>query len=277
MLLLNFKNIIYQLFIIPLLLLITSCSSVPTTKMSHQQSGEISYYFRPGNGPTIVFQSGLGDNKSVWSDVLHALPLTTPVFAYDRPGYGDSPGVNGARDACTISEELHNLLKSEKIPPPYVIVGHSLGGLYAYCFAERYPFEVSGLVLIDPTHPKHWQQMQTLAPIQSTLIKILRVTSFSRAARQEFDGQETCLENLENKAPLNTPTKLLFSGKFSFLEKGAFESMIRELRAQWAQKFIDSSQQEVTTSGHYIQNETPEIVAQSIQKLVEKENRKPVK
>ena len=66
-----------------------------------------------GNGstpPTVVFQSGLGDGMSVWASVIQLLSATLSSFAYDRPGYGGSSPKAGRRDACTISQELHEVL-----------------------------------------------------------------------------------------------------------------------------------------------------------------------
>ncbi|MBK7417536.1 MAG: alpha/beta hydrolase [Dechloromonas sp.] len=61
------------------------------------------------------------------------------MFAYDRPGYGSNPASNTPRDPCTIATELRDQLRSAGLPPPYVLVGHSLGGLYQYVFARLYP------------------------------------------------------------------------------------------------------------------------------------------
>src|SRR5574343_1205197 len=114
--------------------------------------------------PTVVLQAGLGDGQSAWRPVLPALQQLGPVFAYDRPGYGSAASVDGARDPCTIARELHALLQQQQVAPPYLLVGHSIGGLYQYVYARLYPQEVAGMVLLDPTHTEHWASMQQQVP-----------------------------------------------------------------------------------------------------------------
>ncbi|CAM2066063.1 Class A beta-lactamase-related serine hydrolase [Sulfidibacter corallicola] len=102
-----------------------------------------------GAGPTVVFESGLGGTMQSWSPVLRQIGASAPVFAYNRAGYGQSTFAGGTRDAATIVGELRALLRANGHQPPYILVGHSLGGLYMQYFAKAYPEEVAGLVLVD--------------------------------------------------------------------------------------------------------------------------------
>jgi pimeloyl-ACP methyl ester carboxylesterase len=105
---------------------------------------------------TIVLLSGLGDTLDVWRQVQPAMAANCArTFAYTRAGYDGSSPASGPRDAATIVAELRAELQRRLISPPYVVVGHSLGGLYAQYFARQFPSEVSGLLLIDSTH---WHQ-----------------------------------------------------------------------------------------------------------------------
>jgi glucans biosynthesis protein C len=111
---------------------------------------------RSGQGtPAVVFQSGLGDGPDVWRTVLPRVQAVTTAVALQRPGYGGSALPPGSRDACTIAAEQRAALQTAGIAPPYVLVGHSLGGLYQYVYARLYPHDVAALVLVDPTHPEH--------------------------------------------------------------------------------------------------------------------------
>ncbi|NJO14486.1 MAG: alpha/beta hydrolase [Thioploca sp.] len=232
-------------------------------------STTISYFMREGQKPTVVFQSGLGDGKSVWKKVIDHMPDTISIFVYDRPGYGDSPNTSDPRDPCTISHELHSLLNAVRIPPPYVLVGHSLGGLDIFCYAQIFPKEVAGLVLLDPTHPSHWMRMKNDAPAQAALIKSLRLIAFTKAMRQEFDDQEGCLDKLDMVNPLAIPTSFLFSGQFKLEEKGPFEQMVRDLRKQWLLFFTNAQSAEISDSGHYLQQDAPDTVVHAIQGIIE--------
>jgi pimeloyl-ACP methyl ester carboxylesterase len=108
---------------------------------------------RSGNGsPAVVFLAGGG---TVGLDYLNvqqrAAKLTTSVI-YDRAGTGWSDPVDLPRTSAEVIDELRALLRHADVPAPYVLVGHSLGGLYARHYAQQYPGEVSGLVLLDPAH-----------------------------------------------------------------------------------------------------------------------------
>jgi pimeloyl-ACP methyl ester carboxylesterase len=113
-------------------------------------------FMRYGSGrPTVVFlQGGLGGGPGLnaWAPWLPR--VGTAGFCYSRPGSGNSEPANDQRTPAQIIDELHALLGLAGVPPPYVLVGGSMGGLYARAFAMRYPHEVAGLVLIDGSHER---------------------------------------------------------------------------------------------------------------------------
>jgi pimeloyl-ACP methyl ester carboxylesterase len=115
---------------------------------------------RSGDGePTIVFVPGGG---SVGLDFLlvheQVAQLTTSVL-YDRAGTGWSDAADLPRSADEVTDELRALLRAAGPPPPYLLVGHSLGGIYVQRFAQRFPEEVVGLLLLDPAH-EDWDHYQ---------------------------------------------------------------------------------------------------------------------
>jgi pimeloyl-ACP methyl ester carboxylesterase len=95
----------------------------------------------------------MGDAGSGWLGVQRAIAQQTEVCLYDRAGLGWSDSPHRRRTAAVMAEELHALLRGVGIMPPYVLVGHSMGGLVARVFIQRYPDEVAGLALIDSSHP----------------------------------------------------------------------------------------------------------------------------
>lgn len=248
--------------------LLTACSTSPTRMASVGSGPAIAYaYTLAGAAPAVVLQSGLGDGVGPWDAVSQTLQGRRAVFAYDRPGYGASPAASGPRDPCTVAAELHALLAATGVKPPYVLVGHSLGGLYQYVFARLYPGEVAGLVLLDPTHPRHWQTMQAQAPGAAAVIKGLRATLFSAAARQEFDDQAVCLERVERVTAPLPPTQILVSGRFGPAEGEAFQRMVGQLREDWLKLTGASAFSTVEGSGHYLQREAPARVVQAIESV----------
>lgn len=136
---------------------ITGCASVPgtTTTVIHGQTVE--FVAARHSGPTVVFESGLGGSLDSWAKVWPEIAKDSSAIAYNRPGYGQSQDVTAPRAGDEVVEELRALLKSERLGPPYVLVGHSLGGLYMQLFARRHPEEVKALILVDSTHPEQLQ------------------------------------------------------------------------------------------------------------------------
>jgi pimeloyl-ACP methyl ester carboxylesterase len=107
-----------------------------------------------GSGsPTVVLQPGGGDFSSVMARIAPAVASQTRVCVYDRAGRGWSDAVENPQDATAIAADLHTLLQRGDVPGPYVLAGHSFGGLYVLTYADRYPDEVAGMVLIDSTDP----------------------------------------------------------------------------------------------------------------------------
>jgi pimeloyl-ACP methyl ester carboxylesterase len=107
-----------------------------------------------GSGsPTVVLEPGAGLMSSDLGWIAPAVARETRVCVYDRAGRGWSDPANAPQDGAQIATDLHALLERGNVPGPYVLAGHSFGGLYALTFAARYPEDVAGLVLVDSTAP----------------------------------------------------------------------------------------------------------------------------
>jgi pimeloyl-ACP methyl ester carboxylesterase len=102
---------------------------------------------------TVVLDGGSGEMSASWVLVQQEVSGTTRVCSYDRAGMGWSEMGPEPRDAKQISSELHTLLSKSGIEGPYVLVGHSFGGLYMQTYAARYPDEVAGVALVDSSQP----------------------------------------------------------------------------------------------------------------------------
>ena len=107
-----------------------------------------------GSGtPTVVLEPGLGETSAAWGWIAPAVAAQTQVCVYDRAGRGRSEPSPHAQDSDQIATDLHTLLERARITGPLIIVGHSLGGLYALDYTDRYPQQVAGIVLLDATPP----------------------------------------------------------------------------------------------------------------------------
>ncbi|MHB9027880.1 MAG: alpha/beta fold hydrolase [Candidatus Latescibacterota bacterium] len=108
--------------------------------------------------PTVILEAGAGGFTSTWSLVQPEVAGFTHVCSYDRAGHAwsDSPPDGLPRTVKQLSTELRILLIQAKIKPPYILVGHSLGGFIVRLYAARYPDDVAGMVLVDPSHEDEW-------------------------------------------------------------------------------------------------------------------------
>jgi pimeloyl-ACP methyl ester carboxylesterase len=111
-------------------------------------------------GPTVILEAANLGMSAHWVRVQQQLAQTTRVCAYDRAGMGWSEAGPEPRDAKQISSELHTLLKGADTEAPYVLVGHSYGGLYTRMYAARYPKQVAGVVLVDSSHPEQFTRSE---------------------------------------------------------------------------------------------------------------------
>ncbi|MGM9482103.1 alpha/beta fold hydrolase [Roseateles sp. NT4] len=108
----------------------------------------------PKGAPVVVFENGARMTLDSWTAVVETLSRDATVLTHNRPGYGQSEPAEGPRSGEAVVEELRALLAAQGLKPPYVLVGHSLGGLYMQWFARRYPQEVQALVLVDAVYPR---------------------------------------------------------------------------------------------------------------------------
>jgi pimeloyl-ACP methyl ester carboxylesterase len=109
--------------------------------------------------PAVILDSGLGDTYLSWREVQPQIAKFTRVCSYDRAGLGYSESSSQPRTSKVIATELHALLQAADIAPPYVLVGHSLGGFNVRLYASLYRTEVAGMVLVDSSHPAQFDRL----------------------------------------------------------------------------------------------------------------------
>ena len=127
---------------------------------------------------TVILEAGTAFSVPAWQLVQPAVAATTRVCSYDRAGNGWSEAGPLPRDARQIANELHALLGREGISPPYVLVGHSFGGMYARAYTGAHPAEVAGMVLVEILHiptSSRAHQRGTLRSRLSSACSVLRL------------------------------------------------------------------------------------------------------
>lgn len=220
-----------------------------------------------GHGPlTVVLESGLGDTLDVWNDVQPQIASCTRTIAYTRAGYPGSDAASGPRDAATIVAELRSELKRRGILPPYVLVGHSLGGLYMQYFARHYPAEVDGLLLVDSTH---WNQQLRLSPdSQDVFGRRSTVLFMPWIMRRELLDSISAGEQVSLSPHARVfPTIVLSRTRALNGETPASQVLAETQQDEIAAAFPSARHVRVDNSGHYIQRDRPEIVVAAAREL----------
>ena len=110
-----------------------------------------------GSGtPAVVLDAGIAASSLSWSRVQPQLALFTRACSYDRAGLAWSETSGSTRTMPAMVDELRALLDGIGVEPPFVLVGHSFGGMVVRAFARAYPHDVAGIVLVDTLHPEEW-------------------------------------------------------------------------------------------------------------------------
>jgi pimeloyl-ACP methyl ester carboxylesterase len=249
-------------------------------------------------GPTVVLQSGFPNAADIWSvgaerppSVMQGTATFTRVCAYDRPGSTlvstpdglpaeqPSPGRSGPapmpRTAADVVAELHALLDAARVPGPYVLVGHSLGGPFTQLYAQTYPRDVAGVVLIDPTPPA----LRDLLPPALW-------QGFARSVEQPgspipgypleaYDLTASLDQIRAAPAPPRVPTTILVAGTVEPVPPGdpsadavaAVQRARPEAYARLAQSLPGARLVTVAGSTHYIQVLRPDAVISAIRSV----------
>lgn len=221
----------------------------------------------PAARATVVFENGSRATLGGWNKVIDAVSPSATVFAYNRPGYANSEPTSTPRDGATIVEELRATLKRKGLAPPYVLVGHSLGGLYMQLFARRYPQEVKGLVLVDALYPRTVKKTADF-PLYARAGKWL---FFSRTVGEEIDRiHETgeliaALPRIDDKPIIRLVNRPVSSTAIG-VDFGAF-NFDAGTRA-FVRGLYPKAKTVVADASHQMQRTHPDIVATAVLEIV---------
>lgn len=249
-----------------------------------------------GAGRTVVLESGLGGFSLEWLPVLEALASGFRVCAYDRGGYGWSDPGRMPRTTDVLVDELEGLLAAAKLPPPYLLVGHSFGGYIVQAYARRHPDLTRGLLLVDASHPNQFERLprpdrrvrdgsggravllsEPLLPesfppeLVAVSYHVMSRRQAIRAQRFEFRDFELSAAQVLAAGPLPPlPLIVLTRGDRVWPttpEGERNEQVWRELQSELALSSPRGQQVIVPHAGHYIHLDQPAVVAQAVRAL----------
>jgi pimeloyl-ACP methyl ester carboxylesterase len=224
--------------------------------------------------PAVVFISGLGDELQNWREVQPKVAPFAQTFAYDRAGIGQSDAVSGSRTSLDVAKELHTLLINAKIKAPYILVAHSIGGLHARMFAQLYPREVAGMVLVDVLHEQQLLALRNIAIDGLTEDQVLEMVAtqegMTGGTRAEFLASLKSADQVKStqlpQIPLAVLTAMIPDQNDS-PESMLFKQM---LHSQLAAQVPGGKHILAEQSSHHIQYDQPELIIHAIQEMSEK-------
>lgn len=234
--------------------------------------------------PTVVFESGAGRTVSDWNTVRSHLDSQISIFAYSRAGQGESDpprpedvifddgGIQVAT-AESRTEDLAQLLRANGQQPPYVLVGHSLGGIYIRLFAAKYPESVAGLIFVDSTHPDQTKRISD-AVAASTVSSDTRERFFESVPGPNEPvisaARETGLfGDIPVRVLSRDPDRPYGSTEFWPMDMHrVYEQTWSELQAELAILSSNGVQTVVKGADHLVQLHAPELVAEAINEVI---------
>lgn len=209
--------------------------------------------------PTIVMDAGYGDFSKAWDSVIEEISTISNVLIYDRAGLGKSETSSNPRTSREMVKELKDLLIEAQINPPYILVGHSFGGVNMRIYATEYHNEVCGLVLVDST-PEDYRE-RFLPTMPQDFQQVYNKQFVYEGNYDEF--MESLSQLKETRQKLNVPVIVLSAGK-----KARYSKESQELWNEMQREILEiSSNGELVIakkSTHYIQNDEPEVVVSAI-------------
>jgi pimeloyl-ACP methyl ester carboxylesterase len=225
--------------------------------------------------PAVVLEAGLNSGSEAWNSFQPGVAEFTRVCSYDRAGVGQSEAGPKPRTSQNIVDDLRRLLSNAGIRGPYVLVGHSFGGMNVRLYAAQYPEEVAGVVLVDSFHPDSLFRLQ----------EVLGETVWGAIASQTNENDEG-VDLVQSSAQVGaagslgaTPLVVLTAGRrvaapFSSPHLAArVEGLWLELQDDSAGLSSNSTQIIAQLSGHCIQCDEPQLVVDAIRQLVESSRR----
>ncbi|MEP6912189.1 MAG: alpha/beta hydrolase, partial [bacterium] len=228
-----------------------------------------------GHGtPTVILEAGFGAGIASWTSVHSEIAKFTRVVAYDRAGLGQSGPGPKPRTAKQFAIELHTALKNAGINPPYVLVGHSMGGITVRVFADMYPRDVAGLVLVDPSQ-EGFNDWIKAHPAQKLKEADAQMKDASEGIRAEAAGVDASYEQArESRLPAKIPVILLVATQNPSGIDPAVASVWLAKHKEWAKKVPQAKVVLAEKSSHMIQFQQPELVIDAIKEEVNQANSK---
>lgn len=227
---------------------------------------------------TVIFESGFGTDLRAWRRVAPALAAGARTVVYSRAGHGASDARPEPRTILQSSRELDQLIAAAQLKPPFILVGHSYGGLLVRAFAARHPEQVAGMVLVDPSDERFNPGLRKLDAARAREDDRQFAAIVPAKFQPELQQLQPVLDSgklpaeVDGKLP-DVPVVVLTSVHQAdkpefFLETPQAVALKRALHADFLRQFRDGTQVVTASSSHNIQLEEPELVIAAVNKVM---------
>ena len=218
------------------------------------------------SGPTVILQAGTDDTSEVWSAVQKQVEKFARVCSYDRLGLGKSDKLTSPHTADEIVHDLNGLLHAAPLSPPYVMVGHSIGGIYVRKYADLYPTEVIGMVLLDSAHEEQFSRVSALSPEWAHRIAS-KFPADDQRAHGFLPGSERLVWHFDKPLIVLEHGEMPSAAASDPMAKES-EAVFHTLQRDLVSRSKYGQLREAKDSGHYIQRDQPELVVQAIKDVI---------
>lgn len=230
-------------------------------------------YITSGNGePAVVLLNGSGGPVEGWYKVYAGVERLSAVFAYNRLGVGGSDRPNAPQTGDVIVATLRTLLTVAGLRPPYVLAGHSLGGLYANLFARQFPEEIAGVVMLDASAPKDAEMLRKYESRAQRAVQRVIDAIFPKDINGEVEFVMETVRQIEKAGPFPDVPLIVVSGSWRppslFMAPEVFRIRSENQKALCAMSRC-GKQIIATRSGHFPQFSEPELVVEAIREVLE--------
>lgn len=248
--------------------------TIPHKQKAQVQAVALEYVMSGAGVPPIILVNGAGGPIEGWHRVYAELETLSTVFAYNRLGMGGSDRPNSPQSGDVIVTTLRELLVAVGLNPPYLLVGHSLGGLYVNLYARQFPDEVAGVIFLDAAAPgDEVLQDNYQTPLQYILNKLSGLFKPGKNSHAEVQFVHETVEQIRNAEPFPDIPLMVISGG-----KGMSSMLVtekaRQIRSE-NQKALASlspygEQIIASQSGHFPQFTEPELIINAIRQMLER-------
>jgi len=249
-------------------LTLVSCSN-------HKNQENFNYRILGHGKPTIVIDLAMGETLLSWDTLQTTLSQLTTVVTYDRLGLGKSDSTNVPRTIENLSNDLNEFLSKNKIPGPYLFIGHSLGTSIIRKYQNDHPGNVLGMILVDPMHEDQFDKLMAIKSKEEQ----------EKTLRDRADFEKTLTTGERNEAILYHQQRaamrdVKFVNSMPITIIGSFQvghgateedrKIKKELFDQWLNQAPQIKLIATIKSGHYIQDSEPELLIDEVKLMIEK-------